>query len=84
MAYMRFEEIDEIQGQAHALDAEGYTMFLCGTKTDKEPDEPYRAQMLRMESDGKVTWYKQFEKSRWLAKGVGSNMCRGLAFHENI
>ena len=32
-----------------------------------------------METDGTVKWYKQFEDG-----GIGSNMCRGLAYHENI
>ena len=62
------------------MEADGYTMFICGTKTDVEEGDPIRARLLRMETSGQVTWYKEFDKSRRYAKDIGSNMCRGVAF----
>ena len=31
-----------------------------------------------------MKWYKEFKESRWLAADIGSNMCRGLAYHKTI
>ena len=88
LTFVRFEWMTELNGHVNAFDADGYTMFFCGTLIDPRDrregrlDDP-KAQLVRMELDGQVTWYKNFEKTRRRADDFGASMCRGLAFQEN-
>ena len=82
LTYIRFEWMTELNGHVNAFDADGYTMFFCGTLTDPRGRDDPEAQLVRMELDGDVTWYKHFKKARRRAEDFGGNMCRGLAFQE--
>ena len=59
-------------------------MFICGTFTDShDEDNPFKGQLLRMDNDGSVQWYKVFEDACWLCRDIGHNMCRGVSYQEN-
>ena len=78
----RFTRMQEINGYAHGLVAEGDTLFICGTqKSSTDPNAIMRGQLVRMDHDGEPHWYKAFGPTRRRFPH-GHSMCRGVAYNQ--